>query len=609
MVATETASSPHPRHELGNWIQIARFGDQVETHEPESRYQWGDYLALSYTWGDPSNPREITVNGLPLLITENLEACLKVLRSKKYTQHGWKFWIDAICINQKDIVERAGQVKRMREIYTRAWTPIIWIGKEENGSKDALDLVVTLAAEYSSRDGVNRLTSTLHRNAQHFGIGRWRALYNIVCRRYWRRLWILQEVALGRYTTPVLCGERTLYWGQFARAFNVLIKTDEVINIYITNELKEASLPFDGVIWPNLGTVQEVQFHQDSHLSDKRIDTYRLIHVSRSVLSTDPRDKVYGLLGLMDESIAALIEPDYTDSVENVYRSFALATIKATGSLDVIRHCVPTEDPNSPSWVPALTVEPTGAAFTLRDDSFTTSGLSSASVRPNSHLLVCKGFIVDRIDGLGCMWSKGWDSGSVLQTRSILDPYNTFEAAQKAIWKSMVACHTTPTEYLDTDYGLLLASPALNKANLPEQTPLKDLIASFIFDWCVQYLAGDADFKIAGRPLKGYCWEKVVPEHIDAVHLRDALMQRDRINLSRRLMTTDMGYVGMAPEEVERGDAVAVLFGCSMPILLRQSTIESGDVRWRVVGECYVHGIMNGEAMEWGKDGEDLLLC
>ncbi|KAI4186606.1 MAG: hypothetical protein LQ346_005651 [Caloplaca aetnensis] len=500
----------------------------------------------------------------------------------------------------------------MREIYTRAWTPLIWIGEEENGSKEALDLIVTLASEYSSRDGVEKLTSTLRRNPEHFGVGRWRALSNIVCRRYWRRLWILQEIALGRYTTPVLCGEKTLCWGQFSRAFDVLAKTDEVINIYIANELEKASLAFDPVIWTNLGTVQEIQFHQDSHLSGKRIHTYRLLDVSRSVLSTDPRDKVYGLLSLMDESIAALVKPDYTDSVENVYRSFALAAVRATGSLDVIRHCGSTEGPDSPSWVPSLAVEPTGGAFTLRDDSFTTSGLSSASISTTStgDLLSCKGFIADRIDGLGCMWSQDWDPGSVLQTQGTLDPYGTFEAAQEAIWKSMVACHASPTEYLEADYGSLLATPALAKADIPEHTPLKDLVASFIFSWCVRYLAGDAEFKIAGKRLEEYCWKEVPPEQIDAVHLRDALMQRDRINLSRRLITTDRGYVGMAPERVERGDAVAVLLGCSMPIVLRQSSVgESGDVRWRVVGECYLHGIMNGEAMAWDKVAQDLVLC
>ena len=111
--------------EVGDWIQIARPSDDATTHLPDFRYEWGDYMALSYTWGDPANMREIFVNGQPLIITQNAEACLRVLRSKQYVQDGWKFWIDVICINQNDIIERASQVKRMREIYTKAWTPLI----------------------------------------------------------------------------------------------------------------------------------------------------------------------------------------------------------------------------------------------------------------------------------------------------------------------------------------------------------------------------------------------------------------------------------------------------------------------------------------------------
>lgn len=64
-----------------------------------------------------------------------------------------------------------------------------------------------------------------------------------------------------------------------------------------------------------------------------------------------------------------------------------------------------------------------------------------------------------------------------------------------------------------------LPTPALAEADLPEQTFLKDLLASFIFDDCLQYLAVDTNFKIAGRRLKEDCWKQVVPEHIDAAHL------------------------------------------------------------------------------------------
>lgn len=86
-------------------------------------------------------------------------------------------------------------------------------------------------------------------------------------------------------------------------------------------------------------------------------------------------------------------------------------------------------------------------------------------------------------------------------------------------------------------------------------------------------------------------------------------MQRDRVNLGMRLVTTERGHVGMALETVERTDVVAVLLGCSTPMVLRQVQGDAGHLKWKVVGECYLHGIMNGEAMGWGLETEDIVLC
>ena len=604
-----------PGEELGEWIHLEDPCEDATISLPEFRYVWGDFLALSYTWGDPSISREIIVNGIPLMVTQNVEACLRELRSKHYIQKGWKLWIDAICINQEDIIERASQVPRMREIYTKAWTPIIWLGEQTEDSDDALDLLVTLARDYSSRDGVNRLTNVLQHNAEHFGKGRWRALNSIICRRYWGRLWIIQEAALGRKTMPVLCGGRTLAWSYFSLAFRLLNNTDEVINTYITNELKDVNLSFDYQLWANLNTVNEIQVLQDDHMNRRRSGMYRQLELSRTVSATDPRDKVYGLLGLMDESVAGLIKPDYTSTVAGVYRSFALAVIKGTGSLDTLRHCPSTDRSLFPSWVPDWRPMQAATPLTISDTAFNTSRSSAAIVHPidNSQLLCCKGFILDRIDGMGNMWAKAWSPEFIAQSRGTANAYGTFEASRAAIWKSLVACNritSVPlTPDLEKDFALLLATPAIAMLDLPVGSPLRTLVKSNVFKWCVDSLKGGADFIVAGRCIEEYLQKEVEPKDIDVVNLRDALMQRDRVGLYRRLITTERGYVGMALDTVEQGDAVAVILGCSMPMVLRkQAGQTSGNVRWRIIGECYVHGIMNGEAMGLGVEIQDIIL-
>ena len=607
------SSRPIQGDELGDWVHIDHPRDNATAFLPKFRYEWGDFMALSYTWGDPTNVREIVVNGQPVLVTQNLEACLRVLRRKDYIKDGWQIWIDAICINQEDIIERANEVKRMREIYTKAWTPIIWLGEGAEGSKTGLNLLITLALEYASRDGINRLTRALHQNPEHFGRGAWRALNDIVCCQYWRRLWIMQEATLGRDSTPVLCGEETLPWVYFAGAFNIIINTDEVINTYIANELKDTSRSLDLIIWPNLNTVNEIRMFQNLDANRSRPNLYRLILFSRAALSTNPRDKVYGLLALMDESLTSLIKPDYSDTVENVYRSFTLDTIRATESLHALRHCELETDSAPPSWVPDLLAQNGKAALTIEDNAFAASGSSLASIQTfaDPSIISCKGIIIDHLDGLGCQWTGGWSTDTVIPSTSRSNPYGSFGGIREAIWKSMVACHRLPSEPLDADYSSLLATPALATITLPEQSPVKDVVDSGVFEYCVRFLKGNADLHIGGRRMEEYYWNDINADEIDAVHLRDALMQRDRINLGRRLVTTGRGYIGMALESVVREtDVVAVLLGCSTPLILRSAqSCDNGEVRWKIVGECYLHGTMNGEAMQWGVEIQDIVLC
>ena len=69
--------------------------------------------------------------------------------------------------------------------------------------------------------------------------------------------------------------------------------------------------------------------------------------------------------------------------------------------------------------------------------------------------------------------------------------------------------------------------------------------------------------------------------------------------VGRKLATTMNGYLALVPEEASEGDRVAVLHGCNFPVLLRPA----GDM-FRYVGECYVDGLMDGEAIDAQEKGD-----
>ena len=79
-------SESHQQRDFPGRVFVPSRGDDATTHLPDFRYTWGDFMALSYTWGDPTEVRETWVNDLSMMVTVNIEACLRVLRGKQYIQ-------------------------------------------------------------------------------------------------------------------------------------------------------------------------------------------------------------------------------------------------------------------------------------------------------------------------------------------------------------------------------------------------------------------------------------------------------------------------------------------------------------------------------------------
>ncbi|KAF2108132.1 heterokaryon incompatibility protein-domain-containing protein, partial [Lophiotrema nucula] len=84
-----------------------------------------EYEALSYAWGTSLVPHKIIVDGAPFYVTSNLYSALYELRQMERDRI---IWIDAVCINQSDNIEKSTQVQMMRSIYSKASKTIVWLG-------------------------------------------------------------------------------------------------------------------------------------------------------------------------------------------------------------------------------------------------------------------------------------------------------------------------------------------------------------------------------------------------------------------------------------------------------------------------------------------------
>ena len=181
------------------------------------------YLAVSYTWGPSTNEeaarevtnnpsQSITCNGHDVLITTNLYNFLVRVASKDIARY--EMWFDILCINQSDDIERSKQVKMMASIYNSAQLVVIWLGEEDQYTEDAFALVRRLGSleepnlkSITPRSMASEATLTL---LHPYGdLKYWTAVTKLFQRRYFTRIWIIQEITLARRRLAI-CGSHEI---------------------------------------------------------------------------------------------------------------------------------------------------------------------------------------------------------------------------------------------------------------------------------------------------------------------------------------------------------------------------------------------------------------
>ena len=251
-------------------------------------------------------------------MTENLHAALLRLKEDRVEYA----WVDALCIDQENMEERSIQVRRMGTIFRVAHEVAVWLGVEQGADQPGLRFL-------SESDEATR-RSPLPAFARQ-------AMDIMMHRPYWDRVWIIQEIAVASNIT-VFCGAYKLPWAIF---------TDY-------NAGKSRAAPIWGLSWTQKNKFQSVQQFREDKTSSKPISLLDALHRSRTALATDPKDKLYALLGITFDGDNFIAEPNYDQDSTETYTQFARALIHRGVVLDFIYLREASRHPSYeiPSWVP-----------------------------------------------------------------------------------------------------------------------------------------------------------------------------------------------------------------------------------------------------------------
>jgi hypothetical protein len=319
------------------------------------------YQALSYAWGDVEKRHRVCVKDFLgskcLSLTRNLAEALPYLR---HQTRAVVFWIDAICVNQKDLNERSFQVKKMAEIYSQASNVIVWLGRAGDGSDYAMDLAARIGPKIDVDEmlAVSRMKPECDVEDEDlwwFGARdvledsskkvMMLSLENLFDRPWFKRLWVCQEINLAR-KAAIVCGSRNLAWSDF-RNFSLFFQ--QYCRGITSGKTRD--------------NLTHISMLCHCEPINRLLSVTEIMDSTKTCECSDERDRVYGIFNLLNRNDDNLvkIEPNYSTTVSEVYREFAMANYEKAGDLGIMHFCkmnpekVKTEVP-LPSWVPDVCI-------------------------------------------------------------------------------------------------------------------------------------------------------------------------------------------------------------------------------------------------------------
>ncbi|KAI0861847.1 heterokaryon incompatibility protein-domain-containing protein [Xylaria cubensis] len=344
--------------------------------------------ALSYVWGQRRKGKAIWIDGDLFQVNENLHDILVSLRHTHTTR---TLWVDAICINQLDLKEKAHQVRHMGEIYSRDKRTTIWLSGQTPDllpTNDPYDIFAPLpsniggcqADQYDlvgilAKVHVAALEIPWNKEQLTLGIMLTHCINKIMSDEWWERVWTIQEAVLPQKHPHFIFQGFEFTFGDFVQAIKSIQRfishmPKELLN---NTELQDSSMSEENdAKFLRKAFLSQVYYWYTvnrSHLlpylrpglefQDLSTPLHREIHFllcqTSYYKSTDPRDKYFALQALLPKSKARLMYVDYTKSKETIFRhatAWCYNTSEHLGMTTTFKLLIESEPAGcGPSWV------------------------------------------------------------------------------------------------------------------------------------------------------------------------------------------------------------------------------------------------------------------
>ncbi|KNG52143.1 ankyrin and het domain-containing protein [Stemphylium lycopersici] len=559
-----------------------------------------DFQALSYAWGNESAIWPIFLSDLPKsgeevpliesatpavhYIRRNLHQALKRIRLLDY--HSW-VWVDALCIEQANDLEKSQQIPKMPEIYSNAWNVIAWLGEGESWDFDverALNFVPEIL-------NLKTLDFDLREEAPHDEVLlSWVSFGRLLQRSWFKRRWVIQEVACARKLS-IRIADRILSWLDFADAVDIYSENiSQVYTLYQKHRLwKMDPTAFTDIT--NSKAMTLINFSRGVfRKSSGSIIMSRMMSLDSLVLSassfdvSDTRDIIYSLLYLAEDRHEIIT--DYSSHPADVLQHFARYSIAKSQSLDII--CRPWaswprpsrshqyEGRLLPTWIRVASLGegdphqlhtpledllgPQGFPIYNASRSIPTQ-LQAVSATTGSILLV-KGIVLGTVDAVSSPNHTGGYVGN--EGLRMLGWTGTLQdGIAEELWRTLVADRSLEGKTPPTWYRRACAL-ALTKLDESGGLNIKELLTDASQPQnLAYYLRRVATATGHRRPFR--CTGASIVQGAQRTH--------------------EQHMVGLGPLEMG-----------TLPMILKDlASPEDGTRHVTVVGPCYVHGHMEGE--------------